>query len=438
MARKVFLSFLGTTNYKECNYTVNQESKISRFVQIATISIHCHNWSKDDKYIFFMTETARDKNWKKDCSNGFSLLSELEENGIVPIEIIIPQDIYNDASSFNIEKEIWKTFEIINNQLEPEDKIVFDITHSFRYMPMLAMTLLNYAKALKKINVLGIYYGAFEVLGFASQVVEKYPNVADRKAPIVDLTAFTTLQDWTTAADTFIKYGTSTALSNITAKEITPLLRGDSEKTKIARSINQFIKSLVVVTESLQTNRGQELVEGEIFKTLQTNLQAILDNNFIVPMKPILEKVSEKVSNFSAERDWKNGFRAVEWCIEHNLIQQGITMLQESIFTYYCMEFKLNYKDEKDRKLISNCFYIINHKVEDDISKWKSEAVKRKKEISNILILIQKEIASEFDSLTQSARNDINHGGFSKNESSVNLKKKLIKSFNRIKSALDL
>jgi CRISPR-associated Csx2 family protein len=438
MARNVFLSFLGTTNYKECNYTVNQKSKISRFVQIATMSIHCQNWSKDDKYIFFMTETAKDSNWKKDCSNGFSLLSELEENGIIPIEKIIPQDIYNDASSINIEKEIWKTFEIINSQLEPEDNIIFDITHSFRYMPMLAMTLLNYAKALKKINVLGIYYGAFEVLGFASEVEKKYPNIADRKAPIVDLTAFTTLQDWTTAANNFIEYGTSTALSNITTKEIHPLLRENNEKTEIAKSINQFIKSLVVVTESLQTNRGQYLIEGNIFKNLKQNLIAISHSNFIVPMKPILEKVSEKVSNFGVEKDWKNGFKAVEWCIEHNLIQQGITMLQESVFTYYCFKFDLDYKKKEDRDLISACFYIKNQKEDNDDSEWNELAKSNLEKVKTIIKDIPKKLASDYNSLSEGARNDINHGGFSKNSSPEQLKQKLITSFKNIKTLLNI
>ena len=63
------------------------------------------------------------------------------------------------------EAEIWEIFNIVFGSLEREDEVVFDITHAFRSIPMLAIVILNYAKMMKKVTLSGIYYGAFEVLG---------------------------------------------------------------------------------------------------------------------------------------------------------------------------------------------------------------------------------------------------------------------------------
>jgi CRISPR-associated Csx2 family protein len=407
MGRKVFLSFLGATSYKECVYTVGNAHFQTRFVQCATIALHCKTWEKETaKYIFFVTKTAKE-------ANEADLVQELEKIGIAYTIKAIPEGIYENASPENIEKEIWETFVKIYEELEEGDEVIFDITHSFRYLPMLAMVLLNYAKNLIKIKVVGIYYGAFEVLGRAFEIDTKYPNIADRKVPIIDLQPFVLLQEWTAAANVFVEYGDSKALFKITGREIKPLLQTTSEEKEVAKGINKFIKSLQKVTESFKTNRGRDLVEGTIFKDLNESLSELTDDNFIVPLKPLLEKVSEKVANFSLSEDYKNGFKAVEWCIEHGLIQQGITMLQESIFTYYCFQAKLNYKNKKDRELISDCFYILNKGIENDEDKWKDTTKARKAKVKIILQLISKKIASEYNSLTDKARNDINHGGFS-------------------------
>jgi CRISPR-associated Csx2 family protein len=439
MGRNVFISFLGTTNYKEEKYYINNDTSTAlspmRFSQEAILKHHCSHFNQNDTAYIFLTSDARKKNWEdfehleNPCTKEKALKKGLK-NSLLAMNLPFLSDINNVGVSIkngNSEDEIWEIFQQIYDCLEPNDCVYFDITHGFRSSPMLTLTLINYAKFLKNIEVMGIYYGAFEA--------------GDRKeklSPIWNLVSFSIVQEYTTAANIFMKYGNSNALSEITQKELKPLLKGENEKTDTARDINKFINSLMIVTDSLQTNRGQDLVEGNIFKNLQLNLSKISDSNFIVPMKPILEKVSEKVKNFNTESDWKNGFQAVRWCIEHNLIQQGITMLQESLLTYYCIQFDLNYKVEGDRNLIAACFYIKNKGLEDDINEWSDLAKINKIKVIRIIENIPKELAGDYDSLTKGARNDINHGGFSKNENPQKLKRKLIKSFDKIKLILDI
>jgi CRISPR-associated Csx2 family protein len=435
MARKVFISFLGTSNYKEEGYYFNNDKSTAteplRFVQEATLKLICNDYNAEDAVYVFLTEQSRKLNWEdyehtENIHTGEKAIKEGLKSRLS--KMYLKCSVFDkDVSEGKSEEEIWEIFQQIFDCLKVNDKVYFDITHGFRSSPLLTLSLINYAKFLKNIELKGIFYGAYEA--------------GDRKlriSPIWDLVSFSAIQEWTNAASIFIKLGNSSVLSELTKNEIKPLLRSQNDKTNIARQLNQLLKSLDNVTNSLQTNRGSEIVKANIFRNLTLHLDHNLQENFIVPMKPILEKVRQKISNFSKIEDWKNGFTAVEWCINHNLIQQGITMLQESIFTYYCVLHGLDYQCESDRSLVSSCFFIRNNKLENNASKWNEIAQLNAVKVIEILSTIPIEIATDYDSLTQSARNDINHGGFSKNSSPENLKNKLENSFISIKKYLNI
>ena len=103
---------------------------------------------------------------------------------------------------------------------------------------MLFIVLLNYAKALKDIQIKQISYGAFEVLGGPISVKENYPNPKDRVVPILDLTSFAALQDWTLAAFDFKAYGEIQRLTDLSS--LTSILKhaqAEKETTKLLLSL---------------------------------------------------------------------------------------------------------------------------------------------------------------------------------------------------------
>jgi len=62
---KVFISFLGTNKYIEVRYKYKTFiSSPTPFVQEALVSFFCKNWGPQDRLVFFLTEEARNKNWK--------------------------------------------------------------------------------------------------------------------------------------------------------------------------------------------------------------------------------------------------------------------------------------------------------------------------------------------------------------------------------------
>src|SRR5690606_12368407 len=128
------------------------------------------------------------------------------------------------------ESEIWGIFQIVFDQLQNKDEIIYDVTHSFRSLPMLGIVLLQYAKFLKNINVRGIFYGAFEKLGNPSEIEKNYPIPSERKVPLLNLTSFSLLQDWTIAGNNFLKLGNAEVLEKISSERFNPILKESSGK----------------------------------------------------------------------------------------------------------------------------------------------------------------------------------------------------------------
>lgn len=60
------------------------------------------------------------------------------------------------------EKELWKIYDEIFHVIDDRENVVFDITHGLRSIPLQALVALNCAKVIKNINIVGIYYGAYE------------------------------------------------------------------------------------------------------------------------------------------------------------------------------------------------------------------------------------------------------------------------------------
>lgn len=96
MPRKVFISVLGTGFYGACQYKRGKfVSTKTRFIQQATIEYLnvAEEWTSFDRILILLTDGARKYNWDK------SIIS-------------------------------------LHNVKTNEDELYFDLTHSYRYLPM--------------------------------------------------------------------------------------------------------------------------------------------------------------------------------------------------------------------------------------------------------------------------------------------------------------
>ena len=118
----------------------------------------------------------------------------------------------------------------------------------------------------------------------------------------------------------------------------------------------------------------------------------------------------------------KDGIQAATWCLNHNLIQQGYTILQETLITYFVSmigENPENFDNQNRNRTIANQAVTIFLKNKPE-KKWFKEAAHNKDITRKFQNLYKKNqnIVKIYRDLTGS-RNDINHCGFNDNPARI-------------------
>lgn len=395
MARKVFLSILGNGFYHECNYywqTRNQFSK-QRFIQKACVDLLFNDWNENNEIILFLTDAAHKSNWNKCIHKRIN--KEGIEQDYQGLENLLPRAKTQPIPDGKTTEEIWQIFDTIYGSLQENDEVYLDITHSFRYLPMLLLVLLNYAKYLKNISLKRISYGNYEA------------RDADNFAPIMDLTAFSELQDWSLAASDFVNFGQVTKIAELTDKRIAPVLKNKGNNEESARFLKGIKKELINFATDIQTCRGQNIISNASVVKVHQYLDK-LKNEIIKPLNPILDKLKDRIKDFKTN-NILNGLAAVEWCIDNGLIQQGITILEETAINYTASKLNVDMHNREIREVISSGFNILSRKIEE--KNW-DEKCKKNKDIIVQMSLDSTitQLKSCFEKL-RTDRNDINHCG---------------------------
>ncbi|UTC61732.1 TIGR02221 family CRISPR-associated protein [Treponema sp. OMZ 787] len=397
MARK-FISFLGTSDYKYCSYTLNNITVNNvRFIQEALIRILCEDFSAEDGLCFMLTAAAKKKHWEAVGGNDKNL--EDIVNDVYKDKADKPQITVIDIPDGKSEEEIWFIFQKITDLLNEDDSVIFDITHGFRSLPMLAFAVLNYASFLKNIKLEGIYYGAYEAK-------------ENENAPIFNLTEFYSLLRWSSAADAFVSYGYSDKLFGLIKETARNYIGSQKAGDNLKDAVN-----------TLNTVRGKEITEGKVFSKCITNINDLRTNDKFSAhpaFEPLFDKINDVFSGFKAE-DPLNFLYAAKLHLEHGREQQAITLLQEGIITAILQQVKFNFEDRGVREITSK--YInqrIIEKRNHTTKPWlltddEKKLIQSLEQSSLFAEVISSEI---FDKLT-GLRNDINHGGYNKSSSAA-------------------
>ena len=408
--RKVFISILGTGNYGSCQYTQGDfTSSDTHFIQKATLEFLNvkETWTAQDIAYIFLTPTARTSNWQEKPVNWNK--EEKGYRGLAPIleEMKLPCPIETvDITEDGDEQGLWSVFQTIYDKLQEGDELYIDITHSFRYLPMLLLVLCNYAKFLKQTKVVHISYGNYEA---------KAPV-----KPLVDLMPLVEVQNWTLAASDFLRNGRTSILSELASERITPILQKKEGSNEAAISLNQFREKLDTVSLTLTTIRGKRIVDGSIFQNLSKAIKK-LDASLIKPMVPLIDRVRSSFEPFEGTPNFKNGFVAAQWCYDKQLYQQSITILQETLKGYTAYQAGYNFNKEFiDVKfyleMAGKAFYIATQEDQAE-EKWDlgldSDNIERGKSFVRkcLKLPIVKELSGLYGKIGR-LRNDFNHAGF--------------------------
>jgi len=173
----------------------------------------------DENYLDNLScKKSEDKGISSDDLSGLNNAVDKYLNGNGSYSIILNYSKHNSD-------EIWDNFEIlltIKEILNNGDEVFLDITHGFRYMPILNIFLLEFISIYDtpSINIGGVFYGLFS--GDTSE--------------IVNFKIFFDLLEWSKAINMF-KY-------NSNAEQLIYLLSKDEENSDITKVFAQFSNNL--------------------------------------------------------------------------------------------------------------------------------------------------------------------------------------------------
>ena len=366
MARKVFISVLGTGFYDACKYVKEGfSSSETRFIQQATLEYLkvCNNWvtkNSDgevvDSIYILLTDGAREKNWNKDIISRTNYKTMQDEPYIGLEQVLIDMNLPCPVETLRIpdgknEEEMWTIFNTVYDALKPNDELYFDLTHSYRYLPMLVLVLGNYAKFLKGVKVKYISYGNYEAR-----------NLETNEAPLMDILPLTMLQDWTFAAADLIQNGNIAKLQELKeANALTPMLRtkgkNNLDKRITDESLTNYVDSLQAFLQDMKLCLGPNILNGSNMNRIRDCHEQVTGvyDDVIAPIPPIIEKIEQSLQKFETTdimhpESLRNGYEAAKWCYDHQLYQQAATILDENITTHFCKHLGTNEHDINHRK----------------------------------------------------------------------------------------
>ena len=407
MSRRVFLSVLGVAFYETCRYRKDDfTGSETLFVQKSLLEYlqQQENWGgENDLVLMLLTDLARKNNWDKNLKTRFcaKLQKEVAYQGLE--KILLDMNLsYRDIAipDGKDSEQMWEIFEVIFDKLQEGDELYLDITNSFRYLPMLLVVLVNYAKLLKNVKVKAIFYGNYEARDQESNI-----------APIMDLLPLSVLQDWTLAASDYLRYGQVEKLFELSESSLIPILKNTETRTKDAEKLRSFVKTLKEMVEERTTCRGYAIVGSKNVRKLKCTASEI-QKVTIVQLRPIFEKIKQSLNDFDAKENVLNCIKAAKWCCANKLYQQATTMLEEGLGTFLCCHYQLDYRKKANRGAIFGCISIKTQNKDIEENKANKELVE--KILADDSVWGNKAFVTILQKIVE-LRNDYNHAGFKKN-----------------------
>lgn len=415
------ITFLGTGKYQKTHYyaqTNTQEYVNTAYIQEAIIRLK----NDIDEVIIVATERAKSLNWE-DYDDSEGLKTILESTKIKYTLVNIP-----DGKQ---QEELWEMFQLIYEVIEENDQLMIDVTHSFRSIPFIIMSIIEYAKMMKNIDVLGIYYGAFEA------------KDQDNHTPIFNLNFFTDMMDWSHGVDQLIQAGDYKKISNKMKSVMKPLLKEAKGQDQVLNQIRQLVELFESFFVGLKLSRGKVVTEdGHMISHLLSEIDEvkipIKDYESLRPFFLIMEKIREPFNDFYDADLVKNIHSAVKLCGKYELYQQAYTLLRENIVNMVCVQGELEiYNHLNDRLMAEN---VIKSFINSDYLQ-EHDAIVLSPEEKNIRDKVEGTFELSLATLFKDIgdyRNDFNHAEFRLNSIKANkLKSKLDEFILIFENALD-
>ncbi|MCS6840120.1 MAG: TIGR02221 family CRISPR-associated protein, partial [Roseiflexus sp.] len=313
--------------------------------------------------------------------------------------------------------ELWEIFQTVIDAIEPEEAVIFDITHGFRSLPFLSFLAAAYLRVVKNIRLEGVYFGNFEA---------RDQSVTPNRTPVLDLTAFVELLDWMVGADYFVRFGDARDLARLLQAQHERIKPDPHTASKADMSdwnnspIKTTASSLMRVSQALRVVRPAEAMHASA-QILQQLPQAIPSIGALArPFIPLGQHVTESFQRIAlSNHEQSNPRRVLQterdligWYLERNQVFQAVALAREWLISWTMVQLGLhNQLLERD----------IRRRVEDalgaEVQKQskKTAASEHENELLDLSALPSHDDVVKLFGQLGELRNDLMHAGKRKN-----------------------
>lgn len=236
-----------------------------------------------------------------------------------PQHVEIPQGASTD--------ELWTIFEQVVGAVPRDSRVVFDITHAFRSIPLISVLAVAFLWSARNVQLRGVVYGAFEA-------ARGDPPVA----PVFDLTPMVHLLEWIAAVERFRHHLDGQPLQQLLEQiQRRAYARRDPKPPTRLQNVGNAVKRL---TDALLMGRVREVLDEA--PTLASALAASELHDeaqrwakpFVLMLEP-LRKVLADIGQ-GPQTDLSAHYRLARFYSDRRLYPLAITLLREWIVSRAC------------------------------------------------------------------------------------------------------
>jgi len=398
------ISFLGFNpkGYKETTYiSPNRQHKFTTSLfQEALVEFY-----KPEEMYVLLTKTAEKSIPENATQSTWENLKNRLHNKVDLKPIV-------DIPEGHETEDFWNLFSKLTACLDDTDEVLFDITHGFRSLPVIALIAVSFLRVVRNIKLKGLVYGAFDA-----------KNKETNETPTFDLIPVVILFDWLTATDQFLKTGKG--------EDLAKLLKNAEGHTEALGN------RILEISQGLELLRPMDVMKAA--SALPENIELAKPDlaNVVPPFEMLLNRVVDEYSQFTLaepQNYQENGKLAlekqlfeIEWYARKGLEVQAISLAREWLPSLLCYHFNLDPMDKQAREEME--ILCCGGKIGERESVYRNQ-YKKIQESKRKLI---NQLWNDPPCTLANLRNDVLHSGFRKNPKSITeIKEVLQKIINQL------
>ncbi len=404
---KKLISFLGKGEYNTVTYFYQEQEVTTNLFVEAAVKIF-----KPDMLILLLTESSLETGQRSEGQDNSPELEHVEKlkkelRDIVDIE-------YGKIPEGKSKKEIWEIFEICSRYVERDDKLLIDITHGFRSLPLIVFVSMVYLQRFKHAEIEAILYGAYEAKN-------------DGRAPIFDLRELLDLFEWMVGVEFLKKSGDADLVAQALRRTQDRVWKEQSNSEQKPKKLQNLGSRLKDLSDKFKSVNPLEVMKQakEVLKQIEEVHDEV--KNWAKPFGAILDDLKEEIQqiaydndiSYLTEENLKKQLAVIEYYKAKGRFHEAILCLREWIVDYVALGCsKDKWLEREYRSMIEER---INESVKETLSKERGIAnecqsvslTEEQRQISQYLDKIKenkKDLTSIWDNIT-GIRNSIAHCG---------------------------